>query len=195
MAADPVSRLRKIRARGSMILRELTRGSDAVAAERAWVPDLLLAVAPWGELEQGRYEPLNAFDDDEKAFVQDHLNKATVELVQVVLDDDHFHAIQSHAVRMHRLEGLFKRIGSAAPAKPRGKGGRPKHRHPELVKAVQKELLAQVARGDKLVMAKAFEAALDPLGLDGDKYERLVRWLYDQEWDLAALGKPVSRIK
>ena len=189
MAADPVPRLRKIRERGSVILRELTRGSGAVAAERRWVRDLLLAVEPWGELEQSRYEPLNAFSKDEKDFVRDHLDKVTFE------DDEQYYAIKCHAVRMHRLEGLFKRIESAAPAKPRGKGGRPKHRHPELVKAVQKELLAQVARGDKLVMAKAFEAALDPLGLDGDKYERLVRWLYDQEWDLAALGKPVSRIK
>ena len=71
MAADPVHRLRKIRERGSVILGELTRGSDAVAAERRWVPDLLSAVAPWGELEQASYQPLNAFDDDEKAFAQE----------------------------------------------------------------------------------------------------------------------------
>ncbi len=93
------------------------------------------------------------------------------------------------------LYRLSPHLANAAPVKRKNKGGRPKHQYPELVEAARKELLAQVARGDKLVKAKAFEAALKPLGLDGDKYERLVRWLYDQEWDLAALGKPVSRIK
>ncbi len=119
MAADPVARLRKIRERGSVILGELTRGSGAVAAQLRWVPDLRSAVAPWGEVEQARYEPLNAFDDDEKAFAQEHVDNTTIE------DLDHLNAITCHAVRMHRLEGLFKRIESATPAKPRGKGGRP----------------------------------------------------------------------
>ena len=118
MAADPVPRLRKIRERGSVILGELTRGSGAVAAERAWVGDLLLAVAPWGELEQSRYQPLNAFSKDEKAFAQEHVDNTTIEGL------DHLNAITCHAVRMHRLEGLFRRIESATPAKPKARTGR-----------------------------------------------------------------------
>ena len=93
------------------------------------------------------------------------------------------------------LYRLSPHLANAAPVKPKNKGGRPKHQHPELVKAVQKGLVAQVERGDKLVMVKAFTAALKPLELDGPEHERLVRWLYGQEWDLVALGKPVSRIK
>ncbi len=76
---------------------------------------------------------------------------------------------------------LYRLRPHLGPAK--GKGGRPRHEHPELVEAVKTELLAQVARGDKLVKAKAFEAALKPLELDGDEYEARVAWLYKQKWD------------
>ena len=177
MAARPGPRLRKIRARGSVILGELTRGSGAVAAERAWVGDLLLAVAPWGELEQSRYQPLNAFDDDEKDFVQEHLDEATVE------DLDHFHAIQSHAVRMHRLEGLFKRIESATPAKPRGKGAD----HLSGGTTVEREQMLQRIAQARALLGEVIE------GTDLPMIERTVK-LADMNlhWAQWNLGEPVA---
>ena len=165
MAADPVSRLRKIRARGSVILRELTRGSGAIAAEQKWVPDLLLAVAPWGELEQARYEPLNAFSDDEKEFVQEHLSNATI--------GAHLDAIKCHAVRMHRLEGLFKRIESATPAKPKARTGRKPIDDSAIIAVVERIRATQKKDNASAALREAIEEAKLPVEEHDTVFERV----------------------
>ncbi len=82
------------------------------------------------------------------------------------------------------LYRLSPHLANAAPVKPKNKGGRPKHQHPELVKAVQKGLLAQVEKGAKKpIKSRAFRAALEPLKLDGDEFDARMAWLYNQKWD------------
>ena len=151
MAADPVSKLRRIRARGVKILSELVKGPVAVEAERAWVLDLLVAVESWGEIEQGRYEPLGAFTDAEKEFVLDHV------VATNFADEAHFDSLRCHAVRVFRLDELFTRIRDAAPAKPKAKSGRKKIDDDLIVAKVHEIMATQKQPNKSEALTKALE--------------------------------------
>ena len=112
--AAPIRKLREVRAEGVAILDELVRAKDAeasraVATERAWLPKLLAALVPQGEVVQARFEPIGVTDRDEEAFASRHLSEATL------ADDDHRDSLYCHAVRMFRLDRLWKRIENATP--------------------------------------------------------------------------------
>ena len=162
MAADPVSKLRRIRARGVKILQELVNGPGAIEAERAWVVGLLTAVEPWGEAEQGRYEPLGTITPDEHLFALQHVAAANSE------DKAHLDSLYCHAVRVFRLEELFNRIREAAAAKPKGKGGRKKIDDALIIAKVY-EIMATQKQPNK---SKALTLAIEHFNLSKEEADK-----------------------
>ncbi len=110
-----VTKLRRHRELGVRILIEFINATPETAAEivereRVWARDLIPLVEPFGDGIAALFEPLTPMHPDERSMVSGHLP----------LDDEFNMARVCHAVRMSRLDRLFRQF---EPEMPKGKGG------------------------------------------------------------------------
>ena len=116
---DDVAKLRHHRELGVRLLIDFIEATPETAAglverESAWARDLIPLVEPFGDGVAARFEPLSPMLANELSMVA-HC---------APLDDTAQEARYCHAVRMSRLDELFKQF---PPVLPKGKGGRRKY--------------------------------------------------------------------
>ncbi len=110
-----VAKLRHHRELGTRILIEFIEATPEIAAEiversLVWMRDLIPLVEPFGDGIAARFEPLSPMLPDELSMVSGLLP----------LDDESNEARRCHAVRISRLDQLFRQF---KPMMPKGKGG------------------------------------------------------------------------
>ena len=115
MTSDAIARLRRHRETGTDILFEFIKATPETAAgivkcAQAWASDLIPLVEPFGHGRAALFKPLTPMKPEEQATVA-HC---------APLDEATNQVRANHAVRMYRLNELFKKFD---PVLPKGKGG------------------------------------------------------------------------
>lgn len=152
--ADPIARLRSVRDRGTKITQSHIDGAkNAVAAERAWVPELLRALEPWGEGAVGLFEPIGGATIDEDDAGRRHVALAGA------TDPERQESLYWHSVRMVRLNNFFAEVVAATSRMPKQKTGRPPIDDAALITRAR-EIVATQVRPNK---TQAFWDAMEEL--------------------------------
>ena len=115
---DDVAKLRHHRKLGIPLLMDFIKATPKTAAglverESAWARDLIPLVEPFGDGVAARFEPLSPMRANELSMVA-HC---------APLDDAAQEARYCHAVRMSRLDELFKQFPPVLPKRPGRKRG------------------------------------------------------------------------
>ena len=138
-----------------------------VERERVWARDLIPLVEPFGDGTAALFEPLTPMHPDEQS---------TVALC-LPLDDDKFNMARvCHAVRMSRLDRLFRQF---EPTMPKGKGGNRRTYNDDAIVAKANAIMESSGTESKAAAvreaAKRFPELFHGDGDDENKIKRITR--------------------